>query len=75
MLHEGCAIYTCRSIVSFYNFRNIFLGEPIILGLCNMALNLENEGYKELADSILGHCQALFPSSLSQFSKVWKSLI
>ena len=47
-----------------------FQGEAIVLGLVNMVLSLEQEGYRSEADTVLKLCEKLYPAATSQYSKV-----
>jgi len=49
-----------------------FQGEAVAVGLVNIVLSLEVEGYSSEADSVLKLCERLYPSATSQYSRVWK---
>ena len=59
------SIYQCK--IKDYEFR---LGEPILLGLVNMALVLENEGHRTEVDAVIKLCQSKYPCPISQHCKV-----
>ena len=61
-------IRTSFRLVFFLSTSN--LGEPIVLGLVNTALSLEQEGYRAEADTVIKLCQKLFPCPVSQYSQV-----
>lgn len=49
-----------------------YQGEQTILGLCNMALTLENEGYRHQTQAILNILKSLYQCPTSQYCQLWK---